>query len=246
MMAFVDSIDQLTTAHRPRMTSTGLITATLLGLSVSGTALALEPYTAEYGFNIDNRWSGQSSRVLRKDGNDWVYTFTARVPVLATATEVTHFRLDEQRNVLSKHHNMRYKILVKNKNLAMNFDAATRKINVEVGGKKSTLDFKVSTLDELNLEFQVREDLKKGDLQAQYLVADEKNVEVVRFVREGREQLSVPAGRYDTVRVRRVHGNPKRTTTFWLAPALDYLPVRVMQNDNGTVYDFTLSRFTPN
>ena len=222
------------------------IVGLVAGLSLSGAAAALEPYTAQYGFNIDNRWKGESSRTLRKDGNDWVYTFVARVPVLANATETTRFSFDEQRNVLSKNHNMRYKILVKNKDLNMSFDDASRKINVTVGGKKSVLEFKTGTLDELNLEFQVREDLKKGALQAQYLVADEKKVEAVRFVREGREQLSVPAGRYDTVRVRRVHNNPKRTTTFWLAPSLDYLPVRVMQNDDGTVYDFTLTRFTAN
>lgn len=245
-MAFIDSIDLVLSSHNMRMSITRLMAGALCGISVSSNTFALEPYTAEYGFNIDNRWSGQSSRVLRKDGDDWVYTFIARVPVLANATETTRFRLDEQRNVLSKHHNMRYKILIKNKNLAMNFDQATRKINVDVSGKKTTLDFKTGTLDELNLEFQVREDLKKGGLQSQYFVADEKSVDTVRFVREGQEQLSVPAGRYDTVRVRRVHSNPKRTTTFWLAPSLDYLPVRVMQNDDGTVYDFTLSRFIAN
>lgn len=245
-MAFVGSIDMVA-AHRSMRTNvTRLIAGVVCSIGISGTAAALEPYTAEYGFNIDNRWSGQSSRVLRKEGDDWVYTFIARVPVLANATETTRFRLDEQRNVISSHHNMRYKILIKNKNLAMNFNQTTRKINVVVGNNTSSLDFKVGTLDELNLEFQVREDLKKGGLQSQYLVADEKSVDTVRFVREGREQLSVPAGRYDTVRVRRVHSNPKRTTTFWLAPSLDYLPVRVMQNDDGTVYDFTLSRFTAN
>ncbi|MFZ3194356.1 MAG: DUF3108 domain-containing protein [Moraxellaceae bacterium] len=237
---------RMTTECRVWVKTARLLLGVITGLSLTGTAAALEPYTAQYGFNIDNRWSGESSRVLRKDGADWVYTFTARVPVLANATETTRFSIDDQRNVISKNHNMRYKIVVRNKNLAMNFDAASRKINVDVGGKKSVLEFKAGTLDELNLEFQVREDLKKGALQPQYLVADEKRVEAVRFVREGREQLSVPAGRYDTVRVRRVHNNPKRTTTFWLAPSLDYLPVRVMQNDDGTVYDFTLSRFTAN
>lgn len=245
MMVCVDSM-RMTTECRVWVKTARLLLGVITGLSLTGTAAALEPYTAQYGFNIDNRWSGESSRVLRKDGADWVYTFTARVPVLANATETTRFSIDDQRNVISKNHNMRYKIVVRNKNLAMNFDAASRKINVDVGGKKSVLDFKAGTLDELNLEFQVREDLKKGALQPQYLVADEKRVEAVRFVREGREQLSVPAGRYDTVRVRRVHNNPKRTTTFWLAPSLDYLPVRVMQNDDGTVYDFTLSRFTAN
>lgn len=246
MMAHIDSIHVVTAQRSIRVKITRLLVGIICGACASSTALALEPYSAEYGFNIDNRWTGQSSRVLRKDGDDWVYTFIARVPVLANATETTRFRIDEQQNVISGHHNMRYKILIKNKNLAMDFDQATRKINVVVGNKNSSLEFKKGTLDELNLEFQVREDLKKGGLQAQYLVADEKSVETVRFVREGREQLSVPAGRYDTVRVRRVHSNPKRTTTFWLAPSLDYLPVRVMQNDDGTVYDFTLSRFTAN
>lgn len=245
-MAFVASIRVAAPQQSKWISTSRTLIGLLAGFSLAGTAAALEPYTAQYGFNIDNRWSGDSSRVLRKDGDDWVYTFTARVPVLANATETSRFRLDNQRNVISKHHNMRYKILVRNKNLAMDFDHATGKINVDVGGKKTTLDFKAGTLDELNLEFQVREDLKKGGLQAQYLVADEKRVEAVRFVREGREQVTVPAGRYDTVRVRRVHNNPKRTTTFWLAPELDYLPIRVTQNDDGTVYDFTLNRFTAN
>lgn len=60
MMRLIDSTNILTTR-----TTLRLISSALLGLSVSGAALALEPYTAEYGFNIDNRWSGQSSRVLR-------------------------------------------------------------------------------------------------------------------------------------------------------------------------------------
>lgn len=246
MMACVDSM-QMAPHPRGRWVQTSCLLLSLVAtISLSGTAAALEPYTAQYVFNIDNRWNGESSRVLRKDGEDWVYTFTARVPVLANATETSRFRMDEQRNVLSQSHNMRYKILVRNKNLAMNFDPTGRKINVNVEGKLSSLEFKTGTLDELNLEFQVREDLKKGGLQNQYLVADEKTVDTVRFVREGREQLSVPAGRYETIRVRRVHNNPKRTTTFWLAPSLDYLPVRVMQNDDGTVYDFTLKRFSAN
>ncbi|MEC7120880.1 MAG: DUF3108 domain-containing protein [Pseudomonadota bacterium] len=218
-----------------------------LGLCLSmGTAHALQPFSADYRFSIDNRWNGESTRTLQKQADDWVYVFTARVPVLANATETTRFQLDAQRNVISKSHQLRYKILVRTKNTELAFDHDKQQVIATVGRERRQFTLQPNTLDELNLEFQVREDLKKGSLKPQYWVADDKKIEAVRFVREGREKMTVAAGSYDTVRVRRVHNNPKRTTTFWLAPSLDYLPVRVTQNDDGTIYDFQLTRYQPN
>lgn len=222
--------------------------AVLAGSSalISVPAAALQPYQADYGFNIDNRFFGQSSRVLVKDGNDWLYTFRAKVKVLANATEISRFRINEQQQVQSIAHSLNYKILVRNKNSSLRFDPAKKLVTGQRDGKNISYAMQPNTLDELNLEFQIREDVKKGQLQPQYWLADDKELDTVKFVIEGKTKITVPAGSYDTVKVRRVHSNPKRVTTFWLAPQLDYLPIKVTQNDDGTVYDFNLNRYQAN
>jgi hypothetical protein len=53
-----------------------------------------------------------------------------------------------------------------------------------------------------------------------------------RFRIVAREPVTVPAGRFDAVRVERVD-NPKRTVRFWLAPNLGYAAVRVENVDDG-------------
>lgn len=54
----------------------------------------------------------------------------------------------------------------------------------------------------------------------------------LRFAVRARERIEVPLGRYDTVRVHRVRDD-KRATITWIAPELDWLPVRMEQRKKG-------------
>lgn len=218
----------------------------LMGLlSVAAHSVALQPYQADYVFNIDGRFNGESSRTLKKDRQDWVYVFKAKIPVMANATETSRFRLDANNNVISIAHSLQYKILVHTKNNNLRFDLNKRQATGSKNGKTVSYAVEPNVLDELNLEFQVREDVKRGKLPPQYWLADEKGQDPVSFVQEGNTRIKVPAGTYDTVKIRRIHRDPKRVTTFWLAPQLDYLPIKVTQNDDGTVYDFNLKAYRP-
>lgn len=231
----------------PRFLRANLSQTTLLIglLGWASTSVALQPYQADYVFNIDNRFNGESSRTLKKDGQDWLYTFRARIPVVANATETSRFRLDANNNVQSIAHSLTYKILVHSKTNSLTFDLNKLQVTGKKNGKPVSYAIRPNALDELNLEFQVREDVKRGKLPPQYWLADDKGQEPVSFVQEGTVRIKVPAGTYDTVKIRRIHKDPKRVTTFWLAPQLDYLPIKVTQNDDGTVYDFNLKAYRP-
>jgi hypothetical protein len=63
-------------------------------------------------------------------------------------------------------------------------------------------------------------------------IDDDGKAEPLRFEVTGEEQVSVPRGRYDTVRVQRTHDDGRATIT-WLAPELGWLPVRVEQREDG-------------
>lgn len=68
-----------------------------------------------------------------------------------------------------------------------------------------------------------------GELR--FRVADRDDVEWHRYRIGTRETVTLPAGRFDAIRVERQRDNPGRTTTTWLAPALGHLPVRIVQRE---------------
>ena len=50
---------------------------------------------------------------------------------------------------------------------------------------------------------------------------------------KGREVVKTPAGELDAIRVERVK-DASKTTIFWVAPELGYIPVRVEQRKNDS------------
>lgn len=71
---------------------------------------------------------------------------------------------------------------------------------------------------------------------------------VSRYVYEavGRERVKLPAGEFEALKVARrpERADDRRTTEIWLAPALGYLPVRILLTEkDGTRLDQQASRF---
>jgi hypothetical protein len=63
----------------------------------------------------------------------------------------------------------------------------------------------------------------------------------------GRERVKLPAGEFDALKVARKpeRADDRRTTEIWLAPALGYLPVRILLTEkDGTRLDQQASRFS--
>ena len=66
----------------------------------------------------------------------------------------------------------------------------------------------------------------------EFAMVDDRHIKTYRFVITGREQIEVPAGRFNALLVERVD-NPNRRGKFWLAAERDYMPVMVEQTKNG-------------
>lgn len=47
-----------------------------------------------------------------------------------------------------------------------------------------------------------------------------------------------------TIKVVLQHSKPERNTVFWLAPKLDYLPVKVTHNDGKSSYGLLLTGYS--
>lgn len=222
-----------------------LLGALLLAASPLLHAFDIIPFTASYRFNIDNKLSGTATRTLEKTGADsWRYTFSATAP-LATATETSNFRFDGS-TVTPLTYEQKRKIFFSSKKSSVNFDWKAMKATGKRDKKTVQYPFKHGTLDSLNMEIQMRRDMKDlGKLIGPYSLSTPKDVSPLSFTIAGEEVLDTAMGKLKTMKISRQHSDPTRHTSFWLAKDFDYLPAKVVQDDDGAVYTIELTDYKP-
>lgn len=221
-----------------------LLIAALLIASPILQALELTPYTASYHFNLDNKLSGTATRILENTGNNnWRYTFTATTAI-ASATETSNFRFDGKK-VSPVSYKRKHKVLFISKNTEVSFDWKNKKATTRRDDKQGFYALKNGAVDPLNFEVQMRRDIiDAGNVAKAYLIADPKRMNEQKFVIDGDEVIDTPYGKISTIRVKRIHEDPERHTTFWLARDLDYIPAKVIQDDDGAIYTLQLNSLT--
>jgi hypothetical protein len=219
----------------------------LLTVLSLGQAEAFEPFQANYSFNIAGMLTGNATRTLTKQDNIWSYSFKASVASLANASEVSHFKVTHTDNNLTNiqtlDHAYSFNFLTKNVDNGFKVDWAKEIVSANNKNGDNSYPAQAGMLDMLDLELQVREDIKHKQLKSSYLLADDKGIKKISFVNEGEEKVQTDAGEFNTMKIRLVQDNENRKTYFWLAPKLDYLPVRVHQDDGNLSYDLKLTSY---
>lgn len=221
--------------------ATGLSTALLL-TGFSSNALAMSPFQATYQFSYNGKNMGSATRTLSKNGNNWNYVFAAKAAAIASATESSNFTLSNGQ-IQSNSFSRTSKILVHNDTMSIKFNPNTKTINTNKSDKARSFAWKTGALDELNAELQVREDLKGSGLKSSYLIADAKGLDTRHFVKQGNESVKTAYGTFDTIKVVLTHDNNAKQSIFWLAPKLDYLPVKMSHQDGKTSYSLSLTGY---
>ncbi len=218
------------------------VSAALLFTGFASQAFAMSPFQASYQFSYNGKNMGSATRTLSKSGNNWSYVFAAKAGGIASATESSNFSFNGN-TITSNSFKRTSKILVHNNTMSMNFNPGAKTISTKKDDKSRTLPWRAGVLDELNAELQIREDLKDGNLKSSYWIADAKDVEPRKFVKQGNERVSTSYGTFDTVKVVMKHDKPGRETIFWLAPKLDYAPVKVSHVDDKTSYGLLMTGY---
>lgn len=218
------------------------IASTLLFTGFSSQAFAMSPFQASYQFNYNGKNMGSATRTLSKSGNNWTYVFAAKAGAIASASETSRFGFNAGK-ISSNSFSRTSKILVYNNTMSINFNPSAKTINTKKDSDTRSFAWKAGVLDELNAELQIREDLKSGGLKSSYYIADHNEVESRRFIKQGAEKIKTNYGTFDTIKVVLKHNKPNRDTIFWLAPKLDYLPVKVTHQDKDKSYGLLLTGY---
>lgn len=254
MSFLLQNKQSLTTySNNPKRSTSKILTALTTGVSIAAigalsmtaptlaSAKSVEPSSANYSFTIEDKYKGTATRTLNKSGNTWKYNVNARVAGVATAAQNSTFTINGN-NVVPTQASTTYKLLGVGRTHKLDFNPSSKKVVSNYRGKSTTMNMAQQAFDDLSLEVQIRQDLLNGKFSGNYYMAKKDKIEKTPFKKSGNTKITVPAGTFDTVRVDRVHDDNSRSTSFWLAPSLDYLPVKVSQINDGKKMDLELTK----
>ena len=117
------------------------------------------------------------------------------------------------------------------KKVQLLFDWDQRLVKNILDGETRGMPVPKGLTDILLYQLVLMTDLQNGKKPLEYPIADKHKFKTYRFDIAGEEMLDTPLGKLKTVKVQRVPGPDKKTTLIWCAPGLDYLPVRIEQNE---------------
>ena len=115
----------------------------------------------------------------------------------------------------------------------IHFDWDKNTAHTVENGEERSAPLTAGVTDRLLLQLLLGLDAENGKLQGEYQVLDHHELSSFAPPAPEDRSIRVPEGRYDTLMVERQDKGSKRTTDFWLAPTLHYLPVQIEQREPG-------------
>ncbi len=211
--------------------------------------LAIHPFRMRY-LVLRNGWHlGNAIFTLMPGENSWEFHSTAKASGLAalfigaTFSETSRFRVNNGRlqplayaytDSGNKSHDERI-VFDWRRGEALDFKGAKRKIfNIEPGvlGRATA---------QLDLSRRLLAGKRPG---GSYRIVNGGKLGTYRLTRKKNTAIATPAGNFKTVVLERKDAQSRRTTTFWLAGKLQYLPVKIRQSAPGkATVTFVLAKY---
>lgn len=218
----------------------------------AATAMTLKPFRASYSAAMNGMPLGfpvvvelvrgaapaAGARGAGADAESWALALTAKSTMI-DYREQSSFRWHDCTSTP-----VRYRFDVKglgiNRKLWLDFDHATHTASGQSRKGPLSYVFPADATDELSLGFATRCLLARGATEVHFNAATINGMKKLSYRNSGKEKIKTPLGTFDTLRIDRIRkANDKRRSTVWVAPALDYLMVKMEHVENvgvrGTV-----------
>jgi hypothetical protein len=100
-------------------------------------------------------------------------------------------------------------------------------------GVPKDIDISAGMLDRLTADIAAIHELRNNRKPTSYEITHRNSIRLYEFTQQGEETVSVPAGKFRTVKYLRQRPGSSRATLIWFAPEADYLPVKIVQLKRG-------------
>ena len=213
------------------------IFAALLSFPSHAGAIIPYPFDAHYSLTRNGSKIGETSRRfhLQKNG---LYRYHSKTRSTGALKWILNIEIEEKswmqidnESIKPIAYNYQRTGNLKNKTRNLQFDWNDHLVTAEKNGKRhgKLTPIENGTLDKMAFHLAIMRDLSQGKTDLEYQVAVGPRVKTYHFRVAGEETLNTVAGKTKTLRIERVG----KKFTFWLAPELAYLPVKIEHEDNG-------------
>ena len=202
-------------------------------------------YTADYrGLPISATGIRSLRREDKQDSQHYIFSSRA-VSLFAKLNEASTFTLEGNQLVPARYQYERTG-LGKNKTQDTRFDWASGLANDVARDEAFT--FNPSTLfsDRLLYQLRLQVDLINTPVDSirsktwTYLIFDRGRMKEYVFEMADEERIDTALGTIDTIRLERKNEDSSKRTTLWLAPSLEYMLIRFVQEDDGDSFSLAL------
>ncbi len=127
------------------------------------------------------------------------------------------------------------------RHVKLKFDWNKMRVTNDINNDRWSMTIPTGTLDKLLYHLAVMHDLKQGNTSLDYKVADGGTLKSYAFNNLGKETIKTGLGTFNTIKLERPG---KRDTILWCAEELNYLPVKIVQEEDGSQLTLTLKSFS--
>ena len=114
------------------------------------------------------------------------------------------------------------------------FNWSTSKITGYYKDREIDIPLESKTLSRIVLQLQIMHDQEKQIASTDYLILDKDALKKITvFPEEFITETSVPFGKFQTIKISHQSENSERLNSLWLAPELNFIPIKISQSNNG-------------
>lgn len=227
-----------------------LLIAALMTLAAIAPAAASDwapqPFRATYAVQWKGMNAGTSTLELRRIGVDtWVYDsrnvarglFRLAIPDTITQSSELRFRDNAPQP-------LRYRTddgsNSTDRDIALDFDWTKRRVTGTAENRTVDLPMPADVQDPMSVQIAQMRVAASGAAAVRFHTIDKDEIKTYDFTHTGSERLVTALGELDTEIYESRRSGSSRMIRIWMAPSLDYLPVRAERRRAGKV-EFTMA-----
>lgn len=211
----------------------------------SGSSEPAQALPAHYSASYTANYNGLPVKTLRqfsRNGNGYLLSTKAE-NFLGRITEEERFEVNDQGEILPLSYKYDRSIFGKNRTEETLFKVSAKLVVNTYKDKTVELPLDKSLLAPLSYQVKMRQDLLAGKKDFHYRVVYRNHIKDYRYKIIREEVIDSPMGKLQTVVLQRVREDSARETYLWLAKSLDYLPVKLMQKEDGETYEMLIESY---
>jgi hypothetical protein len=212
----------------------GLLTLTASAADSSSPPRALREFQATLAVKYKGMSAGQSQLKLERLGDDrWRYSSISqahglfKIAVRGQPTQVSVVQILPDGSVRPLEFISTVGAKASNKDEAMRYDWQAMRVTGLSEGEPVDIALQPGMHDDASVQLALMQELMHGRQPTGFRLVDKTEIKDYIFTHEGEEILDTPLGQQKTVIYRSTRRGSPRSTLYWCAPALGYLPVKV-------------------